>query len=233
MGIIADVMRNINVYENAVLLNNIMSDDELTSRAIHSLDVLVLALIVGVNKKFSEEKLIRLGTAALLHDIGKMFTEGEDHVKKGQSVIKSNTSFAATVYMSVYYLQECVDGSGLMGVSGDKIPEFSKIIAICNRYSKLTAGEDAILPHQAMEVLSAKVATKLDKDMLKEFIDSVYCYPTGLRVRLSNGEEGIVAMQNKGMTTRPVVIINDNGEYKFFNLIDKANLTLSIQEVIM
>lgn len=233
VSIIKDIIANLNISENAVLINNIVSDDEMTSIAIHSLEVLTLSIITGVNKHYSEDKLLKLGMVALLHDIGKLFDSSKNHSKIGYNIIKSNIVFPATVYMSVYYQHENIDGTGLLGIEGSKIHEFSKILYICNSYNKLINSRYSILPHQAIEILSSKASTLFDSKVLKEFIDSIYCYPTGLRVVLNNGIEGVVAMQNKGMTTRPILVVNDVNGYSFCNLIDKDKLTLEIKEVIM
>lgn len=231
--IIKNIMENMNVYENAVLISNLVPNDELSKMAIHALDVTVLSIIIGIKKKYNEDKLSKLGIAALLHDIGKLFSHNREHTKIGQEIVKSNRAFSSTTYMAIYYLYEREDGSGPHGIRGEKLHEYVKILSICNEYANNISGEKAMLPHEAIEKITAEAIIKFDKEVYKDFIDSIYCYPTGLQVKINNGLSGIVVMQNQGATTRPVIAINENGVYYFCNLMDESNLTLFIEEVML
>lgn len=231
--IVKDITDNVNLFENAVLISNIVPDDEISKLAIHSLDVTIIAIIIGIRKKFGMDKLEKLGIAALLHDIGKLFLNSNEHIQIGQELIKRNRSFSSTTYMAIYYLYEREDGSGPFGISGEKLHEYVKILSICNEYINNISGEKSMLPHEAIEKITAQAITKFDKEIYKDFIDSIYCYPNGLQVKLNNGLSGIVAMQNKGATTRPIIAINENNSYHFCNLIDEGNLTLFIKEVVL
>jgi HD-GYP domain-containing protein (c-di-GMP phosphodiesterase class II) len=231
--LVKDIMSNMNLSENAAMISNLVPNDELAKLAVHSLDVAVLTLMVGIRKRYDEKKLAKLGTAALLHEIGKLFTNDKGHVKKAQEIIKRNPAFMSTTYMAVFYMFEREDGSGLFGVSGEKVHEFAKILGICDEYINDISGMEAMLPHEAIEKITADAISKFDKQIYKDFVESVYCYPNGLQVKLNNGLKAVVVMQNKGSTTRPVLAAEVNGSYKFINLLDGDNLTLFIEEVIM
>lgn len=231
--IVSEVMSNINLSENATLIGNLAPNDEISKLAIHSLDVAILTIMVGIRKKYDEKKLIKLGTAALLHDIGKIFTNDKNHVKKGQELLKRNPIIMSTTYMAVYYMYEREDGSGLFGATGEKVHEFAKILGICNEYINYISGEDGILPHIAIEKITAETVSKFSKEVYNDFLKSVYCYPNGLQVRLNNGQNAVVVMQNSGSNTRPVLAVETNESYRFCSLVDTENLTLFIEEVIM
>lgn len=229
--IVKEIIRNINLSENAVMINNLVPNDELARLAVHCLDVAILAVMVGTRKKYDANKLIKLGSAALLHDIGKLFSSEKNHVEIGYKVIKKNSMFSPIVYVAVYHLYETMDGKGYLGVEADRISEFAKIISICNEYVKSINGENAILPHEAVEKITAEAVTKFDQDIFKDFIQSIYCYPNGLPVILNNGLSGVVIMQNKNATTRPIVAVKDSDGYKFTNLIE--SLTLFVEKVAL
>lgn len=231
--IIQNIMKNINLSENASLVNNLAPNDDLSKLAMHSLDVTILTLMVCIHKRFDDKKLLKIGVAALLHDIGKLYVNGEEHVIKGNELLKKNPAFMSTTYMAVYYLYEREDGSGQFGILGEKIHEFAKILSICNEYIKNINGDKPMLPHVAIEKIAAQSVTKFDKDIYIDFTQSLYCYPNGLQVKLNNGQEGIVVMQNSGFTTRPILGIKSNEGYKFCNLVETENLTLFIEKVIM
>lgn len=228
-----NIIENINLYENAALINNLILDDEISKLAIHSLDVATIAIIIGIKKKLKMDRVIRLGMAALLHDIGKLFSDNSEHTKIAREIVKGNTFFSPTVYMAIYYLYEREDGSGPRGIKGDKLHEYVKILGICNEYINSICGKKSMLPHEAIEKITAQSTTKFDKEIFKDFINSIYCYPNGLQVELNNGLSGIVVMQNNGATMRPVLLINQDNSYYFCNLLDESNLTLFIEKVIL
>lgn len=233
VNIIQDIMKNINLSENAALVNNLAPNDDLSKLAVHSLNVTILTLMVCIHKKFDEKKLLKIGVAALLHDIGKLYVNGNQHVIKAVELLKKNPAFMSTTYMAIYYLYEREDGSGQFGILGEKIHEFTKILSICNEYIKYTTGDNPLLPHVAIEKIAAESVSKFDKDIYSDFTQSLYCYPNGLQVKLNNGQEGIVVMQNSGFTTRPILGMKANDGYKFCNLVETENLTLFIEKVIL
>ncbi|MDS0525990.1 HD domain-containing protein [Clostridium sp. SHJSY1] len=236
IGIINEIINNINLSENATIINNLIQNDELSQLAVHSLDVTILTLMVGSRKNYDNDKLVRLCTAALLHDIGRLFIDEETHVKKAYELLKRNPSIMSTTYMAVYNMYEREDGKGLFGVSGGKIHEFAKILGICNEYIDYVYNskkEEAMLPHVAMERIAVDAMNRYGREIYMSFAKSVYCYPNGLQVKLNNGKIAVVTMQNKGVTTRPILVINSGDKFEFCNLIEEKNLTLFIEEVII
>jgi HD-GYP domain-containing protein (c-di-GMP phosphodiesterase class II) len=231
--IVRDIMDNVSLSENAALISNLAPNDEVSRLVIHCVDVTILTIMVGIGKKYDEKKLMKVGTAALLHDIGKLFINDKYHVKKGQELMKRNPSITSTTYMAVYYMYEREDGSGLFGAIGEKVHEFATILGICNEYINNITGEKGMLPHVAIEKITAEAVNKFDIEIFKDFLQTVYCYPNGLHVRLSNGQEAVVVMQNSGSATRPVLAVYTKEGYRFCNLIENQYLTLFIEEVIM
>ncbi|ADL53940.1 HD-GYP domain-containing protein [Clostridium cellulovorans] len=231
--IVRDIMGNINLSENAAMISNLVPNDEISKLAVHSLDVTILTIMVGIRKNYDDTRLLKLGAAALLHDIGHLFTDDKYHVKRAQEILKRNPSILSTTYMAIYYMYEREDGSGLFKVPGEKIHEFAKILGICNEYIHDISGEKAMLPHVAIEKITAEAVNKFDKTIYKEFLKSVYCYPNGLQVKLNNGQKGMVVMQNNESTTRPILAVKSQDSYRFCNLLEPENLTLFIDEVIM
>lgn len=229
--IIKEILENINLSENAVLINNLVPKDEVAKLCVHSIDVTIYSVMIGIRRKLNERKLINLAIGALLHDMGKLFVEGQEHTKIGYQLLKSNNQFSPTSYMCVYELYEKKDGSGPLGIKGEKIFEFSKIVSICNAYVKYISDEKGILPHEAIEKITAQAGDSYDEDIYKDFINSIYCYPNGLAVKLNNGRDAIVIAQNKDSATRPIVQVKEDGKYNFYNLL--SNLTLFIEEVIL
>jgi HD-GYP domain-containing protein (c-di-GMP phosphodiesterase class II) len=231
--ILHGIMENLNLSENAALINNLVPNDDLSKLAMHSLNVTILTLMVCIHKKYDDMKLLKIGEAALLHDIGKLYINDKAHVVKARDLIKRNPSFMSTTYMAIYNLYERVDGAGQFKVPADKIHEFSKILSICNEYINYIDSDDPLLPHIAIEKIMADVGTKFDQAIYSDFTQSLYCYPNGLQIKLNNGQKGIVVMQNSGFTLRPILGLYSDDGLKFCNLVENQNLTLFIDEVII
>jgi HD-GYP domain-containing protein (c-di-GMP phosphodiesterase class II) len=231
INIVEDIIKNINISENAYLYNNVAKNDTTLELCNHSLNVALLSIIIGFNKKYSHDKLLKLGIGAILHDIGKLFTTGESHAIEGYNLAKSNNYFSATSCTCIRSHHENEDGTGYPEkLKGDKIYEFAKIVSIVNEYINILDSNDASLPHYAIEMVTAMGLQKFSNDIYKDFVGSIYCYPNGLTVKLSNGLEAMVLKQNKSMPTRPIVIFKENDTMNYTNLIN--NLTVFIQEVI-
>lgn len=65
-----------------------------------------------IRKKYSQDKILKLGIGAILHDIGKMVSNGEDHTIEGYKLVKSNNYFSATLCTCIRSHHENEDGSG-------------------------------------------------------------------------------------------------------------------------
>lgn len=231
-NIVEEIIENINTSENAFLFNDITGNEGNNNLCIHSLNVCIFAILIGINKKYDQKKLINLAEAALLHDVGKLFSEGKDHPKKGYNFIKNSNSFPVTVYVSILQHHENADGSGYPeGIGEDKIYEFAKIINICDTYINLTNNASMGLINETIENITAQAAEKFGQSTYRDFMKSVYCYPNGLSVKLSNGLNATVVMQNKNFPLRPIVGTIEEDTPKLINLLE--NLTLFIKEVIL
>ncbi|MCM0649080.1 HD domain-containing protein [Clostridium swellfunianum] len=231
-NIVKNIMENINLSENAFLYNNVSFGKETgLELAMHSFEVLIYSLIVGLNRKYDAKKALNLGLGALLHDIGKVFGSGREHAILGYNFAKAQMDIPTTTYLCILQHHEYEDGSGFpKQLKGNNIYEFSKIVAMCNDYINLLHNQESHLPSQAIETMIARAVTKFDKDIFKTFINSIYCYPNGLEVKMDSGARGIVIRQNKELPTRPVVgVIRENTPI----LIDMTKeLTASIEEIV-
>lgn len=228
-NIVTEIIREIDLSENAFLYNNVGQADATMKLTLHSLNVAILAILVGVNKKYDEKKLFNLGIGALLHDIGKLITEGVNHPELGYKYVKENTMLSPTATICILQHHENNNGSGYPNkISGDKIFEFSSIVSICDEYLNIQVNSQ-LLPHQAMERIVAETPYKFKIEIYKDFSESIYCYPNGLTVKLSNNLEGIVVMQNKNLPSRPIVMVLKDSGNEYLDLTN--NLTLFIDQV--
>lgn len=226
--IIRDIINNINMSENAFLFNTVSHLDDDIKFCNHALDVALLSIKFGLEKRFDRKKINNLGYAALFHDVGQLFVS-EDHCAKGYELVKLFKSSSITIYRSIYEHHEFEDGSGFpRGIKGDSIYELSKIINICNIYVN---SMDFQLPSEVIEKLTALAVSKIDKDLYKHFINSTYIYPNGLTVTLNNGMGAMVVKQNTNFPSRPIVGIIVNNTPRFIDLLSSSNQTIFIKKV--
>ncbi|MBE5977515.1 MAG: HD domain-containing protein [Paenibacillaceae bacterium] len=201
-------------------------DDYLFS---HSVNVCVLAVILGIHMGYNMQKLKEVAIGALLHDVGKIKLLKEQkesieiinieklHPKVGFDLLGSNNSFSAVANVAVLMHHEHVDGSGYpLGLKGNEIHEVAKLITICNVFDNMVSGnKDMPIMHvyEVMEYLTAMSGYLFDKDIVSKFVEHIAAYPSGSGVILNTNEMCLVIRQNKDLPMRPVlkVIYDKNG----------------------
>lgn len=231
--LIEDIISQLDMSENALFINSLGHTDEMTELCIHSIDVAILSIMVGVNYGYNYRKLFNLAVGALLHDIGKLLVQGKEHSLEGYNLLKKNYMFDTSTYICVLLHHENVDGTGYPeGIKASRIHEFAKIVSICDGYLNALNKESMML-HQAMEKVQADTLRKYDEEIYKCFNKSVYLYPVGLEVKLNNGKIGTVILQNRNYPIRPVVMINGSQDREYVDLNHKDNLTLFVEEAIL
>jgi len=122
----------------------------------HSLHVALYALTLGYTLKFNDEQLIKLGTAALLHDVGikkidkeiiykkRSLTPKETalvqkHSQYGVEILKQNKIHDPYIIDAVMHHHESYDGTGYPNrLKQDDISDFASILAICDVFDALT-----------------------------------------------------------------------------------------------
>lgn len=231
-NIVDKIIKNIDVSENSFLLNNLGEKDEYSKLISHSINVALLSVMIGINMRYDQSRLEKLAIGALLHDVGKLLENNENHCKAGYNLVKMGSRIPVTSYMCILHHHEYEDGTGYPEkIKGDKIHEFSKIISLCNEYTNLLESKKFRLPSEVMEYITALAGHKFDSEIYKTFTNSIYCYPNGLYVRLNNGMEGVVVLQNKNFPTRPMIGVLEGGNPVIYSLMD--NLTLFIEKIIL
>jgi HD-GYP domain-containing protein (c-di-GMP phosphodiesterase class II) len=191
---------------------------------VHSVNVCVLSLLVGLQFGYDRTALRQLGIGALLHDVGKVFctdlaekpgplTEEEwvrmkRHPWDGWDMLRRHPEvhlFSAHVALQHH---ERLDGSGYpRGLTADQILAFARIAAVADVYDAMTADRpyrQAFPPHEAMRALLREAGSKFDPDAVRHLAARLAVYPNGTIVRLTSGELAVVSDQG-GHPDLPVV----------------------------
>ncbi len=157
----------------------------------HSINVAIYSLSLGSFLGFREEVLSELGESALLHDLGKSKIDKEIINKNGQLTdeefkeIKKHPALGhaiglklgikkRNVLQGIRHHHEKINGSGYpFGMRGENIPEFARIIGICDIFDALTSKRSYKEPMSSFEALilmKTKMKYEIDMTLLADMI---------------------------------------------------------------
>ena len=218
----------------AVDISALKISDEYTFK--HSVDVATMSMIVAKRYGFNPKQVYDIGIAGLLHDIGKAHIPNEllnkagkltdeefaimkQHSVFGYRVLADKQDFSNNIKMGVLQHHEKTNGKGYpMGVTGEKINLFAKIISVADIYDALVTErpyKKPFSPRSAVEMIMSMTG-ELDIDAMRCFMESVILYPVGTDVELSNGERARVIENSPYHVLRPKVLGLTTG--KVYNL---------------
>jgi putative nucleotidyltransferase with HDIG domain len=171
----------------------------------HSLRVAELARDIGKAMGLPKQRIEEVGTAALLHDIGKIdqpFTSIlsksgtlsaaerdviENHVTRGVEILASVSSFSPAVLDSVLHHHERVDGTGYPdGLMGGAIPLGARIIGVCDAVDAMLstrAYRPALSLPQVIGQLRQGEGTQFDSEVVSAVLDSGLLHSHRRRIR--------------------------------------------------
>ena len=192
----------------------------------HGQNVALTAYSLGKWLDLSLNELEELILASLLIDIGKAKVPRETlyktstlneeeqlevrrHVLYSYEMIKGYACIGKSVKEAVLYHHERMDGSGYpLGLRGEEIPLYARILAIADLYAALTAKRpyrEAKTPFEAIEIIKQDYIDKLDGAIWYTFLKKMGDNFIGQRVILNNGEEGKIVFMPSRDITRPIV----------------------------
>ncbi len=194
--------------------------------AVHAVNVMVLALLLGQAMGLQAQQLRGLGLAALLHDLGKVnlptyigepgaplrptdMPRYQSHV--GLSVeLGQSMGLPSDVLIAIAQHHEMADGSGYpLHLVAEDIGRWGRILALVNRYDRLCNplhGEPALTPHEAVARLFALLRRSFDATVLGAFIRLMGVYPPGSLVQLVDGRYAAVMLVDSSRPLRPCVL---------------------------
>lgn len=211
-SILEDVVRS---KEMLLQLSDIRTKDN--HLYVHSMNVCLIATMIGMNMGLNQIQLKELSIGAMLHDIGKVerITDDESadpkrhHTWRGFELLKQKQELNLLIAHVALQHHEQPDGQGFpRKLVGDQIHLYAQIVAVANMYDNLlfdVMKTKQLLPHEACERMMAMSGTVLDREVLVQFMRTVSIYPTGSSVRLSTRETGVVVGQHRGLPGRPIV----------------------------
>ncbi len=194
-----DASTSASSFQNSLALSTIYAlavtvDARGYRNCIHSKQVHDLALAIGEGLQMNQLDLNRLGTCALLHDIGKIGINDEilnkesdltdqewqairSHPQLGAAIISHSPQLAHCI-SGVLYHHEKFNGEGYPeGLKGDEIPLESRILAIADSFAAMTSEKSyskALSFDKALEEIKNGSGTQFDPELVKIFIKVIH-----------------------------------------------------------
>ena len=223
------------------IVDKLMCDDNVTLHLMngkneyediyfHSLNVAVIAMMIGRAKGYSADKLKELSFAALFHDMGKVkiptailrkqepLTVPEEnylklHTKYGLDLANQIEDFPETAKLVIEQHHELRDGSGYpKGLQGDEINELAQVIIVANAFDNLCHTRittEQKIPYTALSHLYKNCKHLYKEENLNILIKFMGVFPPGTVVQLSNNMIGLVISVNASNLLFPNVLVYD------------------------
>ena len=212
----------------------------------HSLNVAMIARMIGKWLKFPAEDLKTLTLCGLLHDIGKTLipedllnkrgrlTDDEydllcQHAQFGKDLL-ANLPLDTCVKTAAYMHHERCDGSGYpRHATAEDIDDYANIIAIADVYDAMTAARTyraAFCPFQVIAEFEKDGLQKYKPKFILTFLEHVASAYQNNRVLLSDSRAANIVLLNRSHLSQPLVQL-DNGE-----CIDLSRSELSINSLL-
>lgn len=206
----------------------------------HSVNVLVLSMLLGKAMGLSHADLLELGVAAFLHDIGKtqlpervrhldehvvavehkLYREHaehklyREHVEQGVALARK-MGLSDRVQTVILHHHEMQDGSGFpQQLKGEGVSLPGRILALTNFYESLCnplRPGDAKTPHEALSFLFTQMKNRFDGVVLSTFIRMMGAHPPGSFIQLVDERYAMVVAANTARPLKPRIIVHDAG----------------------
>ncbi|MBI4777501.1 HD-GYP domain-containing protein [Candidatus Desantisbacteria bacterium] len=231
--LIKNMVEEIIANQDAMLnLIKIKSHDEYTFS--HSVNVCMIATLIGVRQQLPINTIEELAFGAMLQDLGKIRVSDEilfklgrlnekemEEIKKhplySQQILSENTRIGELPKKIAYQHHERWHGQGYpMRISEEDIELLARITAIADVYDALTTDRPyrkKFLPYDAVRLIVSRADDEFCANSVRSFVESVSIYPLGSLIKLNTEEIGMVIKINRKAIVRPTIriLFNSSG----------------------
>ncbi len=226
------------------MVHSLMAADRLYLKAVytrhsssdlvsHAVNVAIFSLKIGMGLDYNENQLIRLGTVALLHDIGmakldlelinkedvlskEEYEEMKRHPEYSYEMLSRLGPDYAWIASVIRQEHERINGKGYpRGLAGDEIHEYAQIIGLVDFYEALTHTRPQrrrFLPYDAVKIVVESEKGVFAPRLIKTLLKKISVFPLEGFVKLNTNEVGKVIETSEDRPLRPTVEVLYNGE---------------------
>ncbi|KGM43054.1 hypothetical protein S1OALGB6SA_2347 [Olavius algarvensis spirochete endosymbiont] len=233
----AFILRDFTLHAlNPRLLN--LEAEETNYLYTHSARTTIITLTIGSNLKLTNFRLIELGIAAILHEVGMMkmpssivnktggLTEREKKIISTHPLIglkmlqnyshKHSNPIAQEILHAISQHHERLNGSGYpQGIRGESTTPFAKILAVACSYDAQISNRpfrESGEAHTVILKMLKETHSLYDEGVITALLNSISVFALGSYVQLKNASIGII------------IDIGDNPKYPIIKLCLDENL---------
>ncbi len=221
---LTDLARHLDgATEVTLILASLRAHDPYTYDHSINVGLLSIALARAIGWKGSD--LREFGVAALIHDVGKLYTPLEVLNKPGRFtpqewvVMKRHPTDGAEILREAAVGNELAqkialehhtnpDGTGYPPLPYSELHTGSKIVKIADCYDAFTTirpYRSQARPFEVLKMLRRQGGTQFDAELVGVFCDMMGVYPIGSVVKVKSGAIGLVVQTNLVLRDRPVI----------------------------
>ncbi|WP_077620121.1 HD-GYP domain-containing protein [Bacillus sinesaloumensis] len=211
----------------------------------HSVTLGLLSGYLGSKLQYSESECYHLAIAGLLCDCGMAkidskillknssltlteYNEVKKHPLYSYRMIEKIPLVKDSVKLAVIQHHERMDGTGyILGITGEKMHPFGKIIAVADVYSAMTSDRpysNRQSHFKVLEEIKRDSFGKFDMKVVDALTTGFGQINIGLKVKLSDGQTGEVMFIDHSQPTRPLLKLSDN---EFLDLREKRDIYIN------
>ena len=224
MKIISDQGNTFGVFD---MLHNMRDFDDLTYA--HSMNVAMICNVFARWLHFTEDDVKTITACGMLHDIGKLKIDDaiikkpgklsdaeyraiKSHPAEGYRILQPQNIDMHIKLSALEHHEKC-DGTGYpMGLTGNRIDPFAKIVAIADVYDAMTANRvyrEGMCPFRVIEIFEEEGFHKYEVSYIIKFLENVVNTYIDNRVMLNDGRVGTVRWINKQRLSKPMLEMTD------------------------
>lgn len=192
----------------------------------HIVNVSIISIAMGASIGYDRTKLVELGVASFIHDIGvkdieainkpgaltdRDFDKLKRHPEEGAIILsKIDSSLNKRILDAVRQEHERADGSGYpKGLVSDEINEYALIIGLADVYEAMMHRRPYRARYTALETVRTILKNKkiFSRKIIKSLIEAFGLFPVQALVQLNTKEIGVVVKRNHDHISRPIVDI--------------------------
>lgn len=217
----------------ALILSSLRRHDEYTYD--HSINVGLLSICLGRFLGWRGRDLHEFGIAALIHDVGKLYTPLEilnkpgrltpqewvvmkRHPRDGYDILlEGGVGSPIAPYIALEH-HTAPDGTGYPPLSypPEQMNEGSRIVKLADVYDAFTTirpYRSQTRPKEVLKMLKRQRGTHFDGDLVDAFVEMMGDYPIATTLKLKSGRIGLVVDVFREEPSRPVVrLLRDENE---------------------
>ena len=199
----------------------------------HCLRSTIFALVIALQVNMPRPKIIELGVASLIHEIGQIKLPPQlyltdqplspqaknllaTHTVLGYNIVKE-LNFPLPIQVGILEHHERENGQGYpRHLIGQKITAYGKILAVACSYEAITSPRHYKAARSLYEATIEMLTNKnkaYDEIVLRALVQAVSLFPIGTYVYLANGKIGQVSESNPADPRLPIVeLIGEKNE---------------------